>query len=227
MKPIGLKTSARLAALLALAGLALGGCQKNKTNELSQLREANVELRQQNAQLRTEADTAQDELMSLQDRLSELENELASEPAAPLASAGTARTGFEGIAGVEIEESPRGEVTVRVPGDVLFASGKVDLRNSAKQTLRQIADVLKRDYSAGDVRVEGYSDSDPIRKSKWKDNLELSTQRAMAVYRYLKSQGISEDRMYAAGFGATRFRASNSTAAGKAQNRRVEIVVVR
>lgn len=223
MNTIGRKLSTAAIALLAVAGLGLGGCQGKKQNELAQLREANVELRQQNAQLRTETDAAQDEISDLQSRLSELEAELATKPAP---GGGSPRTGFEDIAGVEIERSAGGEVTVRVPGDVLFASGKVDLRSSAKSTLQQIANVVKRDYAGQTVRIEGYTDSDPIRKSKWKDNLELSSQRAMAVYRYLEEQGIGADRMYAAGFGATNFRASNNTAQGKAQNRRVEIVVV-
>lgn len=220
------RTAWMLVALLTLAGLGLGGCQ-GKTDELAQLREANVELRQQNAQLRTETDAAQDEITDLQSRLSQLETELADQSAPDEeGNGGGPRTGFEGIAGVEISRSDRGEVTVRVPGDVLFASGKVDLRNSAKSTLKQIVNVLKTDYAGQTVRVEGYTDADPIRKSEWKDNLELSSQRAMAVSRYLEQQGISADRMYAAGFGATNFVAPNSSAKGKAKNRRVEIVVI-
>ena len=107
-----------------------------------------------------------------------------------------------------------------MPGDILFDSGKVDLKGSAKSTLNQIAGVIRSEYSGNTVRVEGYTDSDPIRKSKWKDNLELSLQRAAAVHRQLQSQGIAAENMYAAGFGEARQRGS------KDKSRRVEIVVV-
>ncbi|MCG8508124.1 MAG: OmpA family protein, partial [Rhodospirillales bacterium] len=128
-------------------------------------------------------------------------------------------SGFDAIEGVETIRSA-GAITVRVPGDVLFASGKVDLKSSARQTLSRIASVIQSEYPGNMVRVEGYTDTDPIRRSNWKDNLELSLQRAAAVHRYLQSQGISADRMYAAGYGETQPLGT------KAQSRRVEVVVV-
>ena len=60
---------------------------------------------------------------------------------------------------------------------------------------------------------------------KWKDNLELSSQRALTVVRYLIGRGIDDKRIRAVGCGAARPVASNSNSAGKAKNRRVEIVV--
>ena len=144
----------------------------------------------------------------------------ASQRPAPAPAPPAEANKFAGIEGIEVIPGAGGEVTVRVPGDVLFASGKVDLRANAKRTLAQIAGVLQRDYASQTIRIEGYTDSDPIRKSKWKDNLELSLQRAAAVHRYLATQGIDADRMYAAGFGEAKPQSS------KAQSRRVEIVVV-
>ena len=70
-----------------------------------------------------------------------------------------------------------------------------------------------------------HTDSDPIKKSKWKDNWELSAQRALSVLRYLVQRGTPEDRIRATGRGASQPIASNTTASGKAKNRRVEIVV--
>jgi chemotaxis protein MotB len=220
------KFSGRSIGLLALLVIALGmvGCN-------DKLKAENEALWTQNQELQGRLNAAQQELAAVQaernallEQVTQLENELAAarmdEPVA------ASNTGFEQVEGVEITRGAHGEVAVRVPGDVLFASGKITLKSSAKRTLSQIADVLKSRYSNQQIRVEGYTDSDPIRKSPWKTNLRLSAERAMAVHDYLESQGISEDRMYVAGFGATNFVAPNTTAAGKAKNRRVEIVVV-
>ncbi len=210
----------RLTAM-AMLGLALfaGGCNDKLKEENEALMVQNLELQRELDAERQARQAADAERMQLAQRLDERQGASATGQAG-------ANTGFEQIAGVDIEQGSRGEITVRVPGDVLFASGKVELRDSAKKTLADIARVLKNQYSSETVRIEGYTDSDPIRKSNWKDNLELSAQRSMAVHRYLESQGIGNERMYAAGFGATNFRASNSSAQGKAQNRRVEIVVI-
>ena len=73
--------------------------------------------------------------------------------------------------------------------------------------------------------VVGHTDTDPIKKSKWKDNWELSAQRALSVLRYLVKRGITKEKIQAVGCGESQSIASNSTASGKARNRRVEIVV--
>ncbi|HNX26643.1 MAG TPA: OmpA family protein [Phycisphaerae bacterium] len=114
-----------------------------------------------------------------------------------------------------------------IGSDILFNSGKASLTSSGKSKLAQAYRDIQNNYGGWSVRVFGYTDSDPIRKSKWKDNLELSGERAMSVTRYLTSQGISPDLVETIGMGATHFVASNSSRSGKAQNRRVEIVVVK
>src|SRR5690606_7587637 len=102
-----------------------------------------------------------------------------------------ANSGFSSIEGVEVARSASGrEIAVRVPGDVLFAAGKVELRSEAKKTLTEIASVIKREYSGKRIRVEGYTDTDPIKRSGWKDNLQLSAERAAAVHRHLQEQGV-------------------------------------
>jgi len=109
---------------------------------------------------------------------------------------------------------------VRVPGDVLFEPGKVDLRNTSLKTLDQVMSVLRKQYPSNMFRIDGYTDTDPIKKSQWKDNLELSQARAASVLRYLQTKGMNPKQMYTAGFGAANPRAT------KAQSRRVEIVVI-
>jgi len=118
-----------------------------------------------------------------------------------------------------------GTVTVTLPNAILFDSGKAELKKVTSVELDHIYSVLRDKYSGKQVDVVGHTDTDPIKKSKWKDNWELSAQRALSVLRYLVKRGIPEDKIRAAGRGESQPIASNSTASGKARNRRVEIVV--
>jgi outer membrane protein OmpA-like peptidoglycan-associated protein len=126
------------------------------------------------------------------------------------------------IEGAETTADPvQGTVTVNIQGDVLFDAGKADLRASSKKTLDQVAAALTGQYKGKPVRVEGHTDSDPIRVSKWKSNQELSEARAKAVRDYLASKGVSASRLTTTGFGAEKPKGQV-----KSKNRRVEIVVV-
>ena len=127
------------------------------------------------------------------------------------------------IAGTETTADPiAGTVTVRVPGDVLFDPGQAMIRAGARTTLDNVAAALKKEYPGKQIRVEGHTDSDPIRVSKWKSNQELSEARAKAVKDYLASKGVSATTLTTQGFGAERPKSKTD----KAMNRRVEIVVV-
>jgi len=118
-----------------------------------------------------------------------------------------------------------GTITVTLPNAILFDSGQAALKKRTTE-LNNIRSVLRQQrYSDKQIDVVGHTDSDPIKKSKWKDNLELSSQRALTVVRYLIDRGIDEKRIRAVGCGAAIPRDSNATASGKARNRRVEIVV--
>ena len=118
-----------------------------------------------------------------------------------------------------------GTITVTLPNAILFDSGRAKLKKATSVELDHIQSVLESRYSGKQVDVVGHTDSDPIKKSKWKDNWELSTQRALSVVRYMAERGIAEDKVRAVGCGAARPIASNATASGRAKNRRVEIVV--
>jgi len=120
-----------------------------------------------------------------------------------------------------------GTITVTLPNKILFAPGQASLKSATSAELDHILSVLKQKYANRQVSVVGHTDSDPIKvtKDKWKDNWELSAERALSVTRYLVQHGIPEDRVRAIGCGAARPVDSNSTVAGKAKNRRVEIVV--
>jgi len=118
-----------------------------------------------------------------------------------------------------------GTITVRLPDAILFDSGKATLKNNTIGELDRTLAVLKQKYSEKEIDVVGHTDTDPIKKSSWKDNWELSAQRALSVARYLTDHGIPEKLVQASGCGSFRPIAANTTVAGKAKNRRVEIVV--
>ncbi len=122
-------------------------------------------------------------------------------------------------------DAAAGTVTVTLPNAILFDSGKAELKRATSRELDHIRSVLRDKYASNQVDVVGHTDTDPIKKSKWKDNWELSAQRALSVLRYLVKRGIPKDMIQAVGCGESQPIASNSTASGKAKNRRVEIVV--
>ncbi len=207
--------------LLLLIGLTSVGCQRSVDERnalMDQNREAQAEinrLRQANDALMADLASANGEvtrLMSENDRLR-------AGAAAPTVNQPSATTGFEGILDVTSERSGN-LVTVSVASDILFASGKIDLKDTAKKTLSDVAGVLNAKYGGKTIRVEGFTDTDPIKKSGWKDNLDLSLQRAAAVHRYLQQRGINPARMEAVGKGEWHPLSS------KTASRRVEIVVV-
>ena len=133
---------------------------------------------------------------------------------------GAGGTGFSDMNGVTTSRNAQGEVVVAIAGDVLFSSGRATLRSGSKKTLDEIARVLNSTYAANGIRVEGYTDSDPIKKSKWGTNERLSAERAMAVEDYLVKKGVKNARVYSAAFGTARSRPS------KEASRRVEIVIL-
>jgi chemotaxis protein MotB len=133
----------------------------------------------------------------------------------------SAGTGFEGDVAVD---ALKGTITVTLPNEILFASGKATLKKSTISELDQIKSVISQRYSGKQIEIVGHTDSDPIRKSKWTDNWQLSAERALTVLRYLNKKGIPDDQISAVAAGASRPIASN-TGSGKAKNRRVEIVV--
>jgi len=118
-----------------------------------------------------------------------------------------------------------GTIMVTLPNAILFDPGRATLKKTTSVELDHIQSVLKQKYSNKQIDVVGHTDLDPIKKSKWKDNWELSAQRALSVVRYLVAHGIAKDKVRAVGYGAGRPVASNATASGKARNRRVEIVM--
>lgn len=151
--------------------------------------------------------------------IEELQRQIAERSQTPAEAAGFGK-------GYDVSlDAAAGTITVTLPNAILFDSGKAALKRATNVELDHIQSVLRSKYSGRQIDVVGHTDSDPIKKSKWKDNWELSTQRALSVVRYMVGRGVNKGKIRAVGCGATRPVASNSTASGKAKNRRVEIVV--
>lgn len=131
----------------------------------------------------------------------------------------------EGLgASVSITMESRGLV-LRFADTVLFDLGKADLKPVAKQILDKVSKVLKD--LPNHVRVEGHTDNLPISTPQFPSNWELSCARATNVVRYLiEANGLSPERLSAAGYGEFRPVAPNDSEASRRLNRRVDLVVL-
>lgn len=122
--------------------------------------------------------------------------------------------------GVEVGRNPDGSVQLIMPGSITFDTNKSNIKPNFYGTLNKVAQTLAEDNNSA-ILVTGYTDNtgnDSI-------NIPLSQARAQSVKNYLASQGVSSNRIDAQGLGSSNPIASNATAAGKEQNRRVEISI--
>ncbi len=119
-----------------------------------------------------------------------------------------------------VKRDARGMV-ITLSGSVLFASAKSELLSDAQVKLNDVANALSKQDPESKIVVEGYTDSQGTASF----NQDLSQRRAESVRTYLVSRGISSDRISSEGFGPTRPLADNASPEGRANNRRVEIVV--
>ncbi|NTV29943.1 MAG: OmpA family protein [Candidatus Omnitrophica bacterium] len=126
---------------------------------------------------------------------------------------------------VKVEMLEKGLVITFV-AEVLFDSGKADLKSDSLEKLEKVSKVLLSTVVDLNVGIEGHTDNEPIKHSGWKSNWHLSSGRALSVLQYLIEQGVSPERLSAIACGEYRPVASNDTKEGRQKNRRVEIVVL-
>ncbi len=107
---------------------------------------------------------------------------------------------------------------------ILFPSGSAEIKPETYPILDKLYEILKD--LPNPVEVEGHTDSIPISTEKFPSNWELSTARASSIVRYFIAKGINPERLKASGYADTKPIASNATPEGRAQNRRVEIVIL-
>jgi len=157
-----------------------------------------------------------------QSELTATRQQLASEKTAREAAEQRSKEAFERLAAANaaaVKHESRGTV-ITLSGNVLFASGKSALLPGAQNSLEQVAEALKSNEESK-ILIEGHTDS----KGSEASNMALSKSRAESVQAYLASRGIPMDRMSALGLGPSRPVADNASPEGRANNRRVEIVV--
>jgi chemotaxis protein MotB len=126
---------------------------------------------------------------------------------------------------VKVEMQDKGLVITFV-AEVLFDSGKAKLRQESLPKLNKVAGVLNTTVADLNIGIEGHTDNQPIKKSGWKSNWELSTARALSVLHYLSEQSVNEPRLSAIGYGEYRPVATNDSKENRQKNRRVEIVIL-
>lgn len=118
-----------------------------------------------------------------------------------------------------------GRMVVQLSSDILFSSGSAMLSKDGKVSVVEVAGVLAQ-IPERTFQVEGHTDDVPIKTEQYPSNWELASARALTVLRAMTDSGLAAARVSAASFADTRPAAANDTPEGKAQNRRIEIVVV-
>jgi len=136
---------------------------------------------------------------------------------------GSEPIGMPATEGLEAEYTRRG-LELRLSEELLFSSGSAELTEAGFELLARVGAVVRTLNRR--IRVEGHTDDRPIATARYPSNWELSTDRAVRVVKFFIAEShIPDAHLAAAGYGASRPRASNDTAAGRATNRRVEIIV--
>lgn len=206
-----------LSAVVLLSMLS-AGCQNKLYDENKKLYDENKALRAQNDQMRAQPQPVVQQTAPPPQQPVVTNPGPATQPQ-PVAQAPNPP---EQIGGLETEvNAERGTTTVRLPSDVFFDPGQATLKQGAKASLDKVVVALKKQFAGKRVEVDGHTDSQPIRVSKWNSNQELSEARAKTVRDYLVNHGIDASRITTRGFGDTRPRGTDM-----AKNRRVEIVVM-
>lgn len=209
-------------SLVAATGL-LTGCQpKAKIDPIADLKQQNQGLigdlndcQNELALAKQGRDTCQQDLLAARNEADSLRNQLAQKP-----QESTQPPVPEGWTAVP------GGAMISIEGSVLFDSGKAKLKGDGPRVLDAIASTVLSQYAAKDVMVFGHTDDVPIKSSPWADNRELSSERALAVVRYLDKRGISPKQLIACGCGEHRPKVANNSGPNRSQNRRVEIFVL-
>jgi chemotaxis protein MotB len=246
-----LLAAARCLLAAAACLLAAGGCQWVPQGKFEAVQRQNrMLLEQQKAQL-AEIENLKIHSHTIEDRLIQTEEDLARRDDQQQRDRKMAAAGQNGFRALRGSALPPGlsdrlaELAHRYPAfqfdaqsgasrvetEVLFDSGKADLRPETKQMLADLAEVFRCEEARElKIMVVGHTDSQNIRgrelRQQYPNNWRLSAGRALGVADYLRSMGIPEERMGVAGFGQFQPVSANDTASARQRNRRVEIYLL-
>jgi chemotaxis protein MotB len=216
MKPTGGKGLVLIGLLCAVP--LSSGCASQK--QLKDYQDEVRVLRQERGQLKKENRSLQMQLESYEVALADASARISEVPEQPT-------TAYPELDDLGIAYGTRGgNLVISIPAEITFGSGKSSLSSKGKQALEAVAQTLMSDHASAQFWIEGHTDDDPISKSKWASNRDLSVARAMKVLHYLVEEcGVPDDSCVVAGHGQYTPLVPNDSKGNKAKNRRVEIVV--
>jgi chemotaxis protein MotB len=197
----------------------------NAVAAIAEMRERLTKLGQNVDQLSTEKGQLAAGLQDAEQRLEELRRQKAAAEARAATFRGLVEKLRSMIDAGQLKVSIRnGRMLIVLPNDVLFDSGRTDLRQAGKLTLQKVAQVLA---GIADRRflVAGHTDNIPIRNAKFASNWELSTARSVEVTKLLIGAGMKPETLGAAGYAEFDPAGPNETVEGRALNRRIEIIL--
>jgi outer membrane protein OmpA-like peptidoglycan-associated protein len=179
------------------------------------------ELRKQRMALDEQVKGLETQRLALEAQLADRDAKLEVEREARADAENLAKLAMEKLQEVaSVREDEQGTI-ITLTGEVLFASGESVLLPTARERLKLVADALKAQDEKVGIMVEGHTDT----QGSSRMNEQLSDARAAAVKRYLIEEGVSEDRIKSIGRGEKEPVATNRTPEGRANNRRVEIIL--
>lgn len=226
-----------LEAKAAAERAALGKDMATLREEVTR-REAQIAtLKQQTTDLEGRKTALESQIASLNDRLAETEKRAAEATAQKDAEINRLKGTYDNLVKDLQSEISKGEIkvtqirdklSVQLVEKILFDSGKAEIKPQGKDVLGKVGQVLVT-VKDKQIRIEGYTDSVPIGtalRQQFPTNWELSAQRATTVLRFLEEKaGVEGKYLSAVGYGPFRPVASNDTTEGRAENRRIEIVL--
>ncbi|MFC1621665.1 flagellar motor protein MotB [Candidatus Omnitrophota bacterium] len=200
---------------VTLLCVAISGCsvtiQKGRRSDIEKIESLEYEIEALNARLAQLQQAKDNEISELGNAKELLEKQLKREI---------------GDKEVRLEMAEKGLAIIFL-SEVLFDSGKTDIKEEANSSLDKVAKVLKENLPGREIGIGGHTDNEPIKHSGWKSNWELSTARATSVLHYLVDErGVVPEMVSATGHGKYKPTVSNDTPEGRRQNRRVEILVL-
>ena len=193
--------------------------------QIAALNNQNGQLGEQTASQQTKLNQSEAELQKQQQRLQQLQNLLAQQREASMALKNKMTEALKGFNSNDLTVVQKnGKVYVSLSENLLFPSGSAEVNPKGKDALSKLAAVLNVNNDVA-VNIEGHTDSIPI-KGRYKDNWDLSTARANSIVRILTDNyKVDPTRVEASGHSYFDPIDSNSTADGRARNRRTEIIL--
>ena len=221
---------------VASAALLLPACQPGFQKQIQEDSDRQIAAYQShNQQLKANSDLTKAENASLQEQLkfeqqraSDLDARVATMTAnieAADAEVEALRARLSGT-GVDVERRG-GFLVLNLPSALSFQSGAASLNQKGQDSLTTVASALSGDYADRTFWIEGHTDNDPIKRSKWGSNLRLSVERSMAVADFLIAKmGLDPSSVRVAAHGEYSPKTGNDSKEGKSTNRRVEILIL-